>query len=84
MCYEYFTTLIYLYIYIYILALLCPLREILVTLPGSGTAAEEQRYPILSVRTVFSCVQSLVWLPAFGMFNVRRAGDSTQGLYGAP
>ena len=34
---------------------------------------------------VFLCVQTMVWLPAFGIFNVHvdvDAGDSTQGLYG--
>ena len=30
----------------------------------------EQYYPFLTVRAVFSCVQTKVWLPMFGIFNV--------------
>ena len=47
---------------------------------------QEQRYPaFLSVSTVFSCVQTMVWMPRFGIFNVRTdadACDCTRGLYG--
>ena len=46
---------------------------------------QEQCYPFLTVRAVFSCVQSKVWLPMFGIFNVRtdvNACDCTRGLYG--
>ena len=46
---------------------------------------QEQRYPFLTVRAVFSCVQTKVWLPVLGIFNVRtdvNACDCTQGLYG--
>ena len=32
---------------------------------------QEQRYPFLTVRAVFSCVQTKVWLPVLGVFNVR-------------
>ena len=48
-------------------------------------AAQEQRYPFLSVCVVSSCVQTMVWLPAFGLFNVHTdvdACDCTRGLYG--
>ena len=34
---------------------------------------------------VFFCVQTMLWLPAFGIFNVRTDADAcncTQGLYG--
>ena len=46
---------------------------------------QEQCYPFLTVRAVFSCVQSKVWLPMCGIFNVRtdvNASDCTQGLCG--
>ena len=33
---------------------------------------QEQCYPFLSVCAGFSCVQTMAWLPAFGIFNVRR------------
>ena len=32
---------------------------------------QEQRYPFLSVFAAFSCVQTMTWLPVFGIFNVR-------------
>ena len=32
---------------------------------------QEQRYPFLTVRAVFSCVPRKVWLPMLGIFNVR-------------
>ena len=55
--------------------------------PHLGTAQQlrEQRYPFLSVCAVFSCVQTMVWLPVFGIFNVRAdvdAYDRTRGLCG--
>ena len=46
---------------------------------------QEQRYPFLTVRAVFSCVQAEVWLPMFGIINVHtdvNACDCTRGLYG--
>ena len=42
------------------------------------------RYPLLSVCVVFSCIQTMLWLQAFRMFNVRTdvyACDCTRGLY---
>ena len=33
---------------------------------------QEQRYPFLTLHAVFSCVQTKVWLPVLGIFNVRR------------
>ena len=51
---------------------------------GMAQQPQEQRYPFLSECTVFSCVQTMVWLPAFGIFNVRTdvdACDCTRGLY---
>ena len=44
---------------------------------GKTTAKPvEQRYPFLSVYAVFSYVQTMVWLPAFGIFNVRTDVDA--------
>ena len=43
---------------------------------------QEQRYPFLSVRAVFSCLQTMVWPPVFEIFNERTdvdAGDCIQG-----
>ena len=31
---------------------------------------QEQRYPFLTVHAVFTCVQTKVWLPVLGIFNV--------------
>ena len=44
-----------------------------------------RRYPFLSKCAVFSCVQTMVWLPVFMIFNVHTdvdASDCTRGLYG--
>ena len=46
---------------------------------------QEQRYPFLSMHVVFPCVLRMLWLPVFGIFNVRTdadASDCTRGLYG--
>ena len=56
--------------------------------PGKAQQPQEQRYPFLSVCAVFSCVQTIVWLPlvpVFGIFNVHTDVDAchcTRGLYG--
>ena len=45
--------------------------------------SKEQRYPTLLVRAVFWCVQTMVWLPVLGLFNVHtdaNACDSVRGL----
>ena len=52
----------------------CPLQEIGVTFE-------------IGVHVVFSCVQTMVWLPLFGNFNVRTdvdACDCTQGAVRTP
>ena len=52
---------------------------------GKVQELQEQRYPFLSVCAVFLCVQTMAWLPAFGIFNVRTdvdACDCTRVLYG--
>ena len=36
---------------------------------------QEQRYPFLSVSAVFSCVQTMAWLPVSGICNVRTDAD---------
>ena len=46
---------------------------------------QEQWYPFLTVRAVFACDQTMVWLPVLGFFNVRtdvNACHCTLGLYG--
>ena len=39
---------------------------------GKAQQLQEQCYPFLSVCVVFSCVQTMVWLLMFGIFNMRR------------
>ena len=43
--------------------------------PGKAQQPQEQRYPLLSVCAVFPCVQTMVWLPALGIFTVRTDVD---------
>ena len=45
-----------------VLVLSCPSREIRVTLAGNAQQTQGQRYPFLSVCTVFPCVQTKPWL----------------------
>ena len=62
---------------------LCPLREIRSPYLGKVQQLQEQRYPFLPVCAVFSCVQTMVWLPMFGILNVCKdvdACDCTRGL----
>ena len=52
---------------------------------SSSSVSPAQRYPLLSVCAVFPCVQTMVWLPVFGIVNVRTDVDTydcTRGLYG--
>ena len=68
-----------------VLVLHCPLREIRVAYLGKPLQRQEKRYPFLSVRAVFPCVQTAVLVPLFGIFNVRKdadACDCTQELCG--
>ena len=53
------------------LVLLCPFREIRVAvLPDLRLQQpQEQRYPFLAVCVVFSFVQTMVWLPVFGILT---------------
>ena len=37
---------------------------------------QEQRYPFLSVHAVCSFVQTMTWLPVFGIFNVHTDADA--------
>ena len=53
--------------------------------PSKAQQPQEQRYPSLSVCAVFPCVQTRIWLPVFGIFNVCSDADEcdfTRGLYG--
>ena len=53
--------------------------------PGKAQQLTEQRYPFLSVCTVFSCVQSMVWLSALAIFKTPTdvgACDCMLELYG--
>ena len=44
--------------------------------PGKALKLQEQHHhPLLSVCAVFSFVQTMVWLPVFGIFNVRTDVD---------
>ena len=47
--------------------------------PGKAWQPQEQRCPLLSVTVVFLCVQTMVWLPALGNFNVRSDADACDG-----
>ena len=63
---------------------LVPCRKFQSPYQSKTQQPQEQRYPFLSVCAVFVCVQTMVWLPMFGISNVRTdvdACDSTQGLY---
>ena len=51
--------------------------------PGKAQQPQEQRYPFPSVCAVFSCVQSVVWLPELAIFTVRAdvsAYECTQAI----
>ena len=59
-----------------------PCRKFGLPYLGKAQKPQEQRYPFLSVCVVFSCVQTMVWLPVFGIFNMLTdvdACDCTRG-----
>ena len=58
------------------LVLRCLLRESRVALPGETQQQQEQRYPFLPVSAVLLGVQKMVWLPVFGILNVRTDADA--------
>ena len=61
--------------------LYCHLQEIQAALPGYGKSSTTQSYQCVQH---FLCVQTMVWLPVFGIFNVRSdvdAYDCICGLY---
>ena len=80
--------------YMYTLLLLLLLLLLLSLAGNSGRLTwarlqqpKEQRYPFQVGCAVFSCVQTMVWLPVFGILNVHThadAGDCTRGLCGHP
>ena len=37
---------------------------------GKGQPPQEKRYPFIPVWVVFICVQTMVWLPLFGIYNM--------------
>ena len=52
---------------------------------GTAQQPQEQCCPFLTVCALFSCVQTMVWLPVFRIFNLRTespAGNPTWGLHG--
>ena len=57
------------------LVLLCPCGKFESPYQGKAQQLQEQHYLFLSVCAVFSCVQTMVWLPVFGIFNVRTDAD---------
>ena len=60
------------------------MKEVGLPYPGKAQQPQEQHYPFLSVCAVFLCVQTTVWLPVFGTFNVCaeiNACECTRGLY---
>ena len=44
---------------------------------------QEQRYPFLSVCAVFSCVETMVWMPVFGICIVIADADACDCTRGA-
>ena len=58
----------------------CPLWEMRVT-PGKVHQLQEQCYSFLPVSAVFFCVQTIVWISVFGLFNVHTNVDARGGLY---
>ena len=53
----------------------------------SAQQPQEQRYPFLLVDAVFSCVQTMVWMPVLGIFNERTdvgAGELHTGSVRTP
>ena len=52
---------------------------------GKAQQLQEQHYPFLLVCVVFLCVQTMLWLPVLGIFNVHtdaNACDFTHTLHG--
>ena len=62
-------------------------KMVLVAAPTNDAAQQpqEQCYPFLSVCAVLLCLQTVIWLPVFGIFNMCTdvdACDCAQGLSG--
>ena len=73
-----------LYIYIYIYTPHCPLREIPITLPWQRHHNHKSSATHSYQCVQYFHVQTMVWLPLFGIFNVRTdvgVCNCTQGLY---
>ena len=65
------------------IALFVPCRKFESPYLGKTQQLQEQHYPFLSVCAVFLCVQTMLWLPVSGIFNVHtdiNECDGTQGV----
>ena len=62
--------LTFLLILYFIQYFIVPYRKFGFFYPGKAQELQEQCYPFLLVCAVFPCVQTMVWLPVFGIFNV--------------
>ena len=79
-----FSILSFLVLLLVLLVLHCSLCKFGSPYLGKAQQLQEQGYPFLSVCAVFLCVQTIVWLPMFRIFNVRtevNAHSCTWGLY---
>ena len=69
----------------FFLVLHCFLREVQVIYMGKALQPQEQHYPSISACVVFLCVQTVVWLPVLGTFNMHTNIDAcdtdTVGLH---
>ena len=75
----------FIFIFYFLKYFIVPCGKFGLSYPGMAQQPQKQRYPLLSVCAVFPCVQTMVWLPAFGIFNMDTdadACDCTRGLYG--
>ena len=54
---------------IFLLVLLVPCGKFELPYLGKAQQPQEQRYSFLSVSAVFLCVQTMVWLPVFGILK---------------
>ena len=64
------------------LGLLSPCGKFRSSFLGKAQQLQEQRYPFLSVCAVSSCVQTMVWLPVFGSFDLYTDEDACHCTWG--
>ena len=60
-----------------------PVWDILVALSGMAQQPQKPRFPFLPLCAVVVCVQTVVWLPVYGNFNVRTDVDACDCTLGA-